>query len=182
MFGNKHRRKCKKTYLSSVDSYNPKLHQTINDKYTINDKCMLTTYLFVKIIEDRNEQNQEVTDVLSNCLLKQIIYGETGNILFEVSDNSKTKLYKEILDKLILEKFEYKNRILKKLRFSYKSVKLNKYSELLIFLEDISEYAILKKMLLRGNKECIDFYNTTKIKIVNNLKPNEYFAKEKKRL
>ena len=63
-----------KIYLANIDSYNSKIHQTINDKYTIIDKAMIVTYLFVKIIEDRNEKNQEVTEVLSNYLLKQSIY------------------------------------------------------------------------------------------------------------
>ena len=82
-----------KIYLSCIDSYNSKIYQTVNDKYTIIDKSMLTAYLFIKIIEDRNERNQEVTDALSNYLLKQVIYGETGNLAFEVSDESKAKLY-----------------------------------------------------------------------------------------
>jgi len=39
-----------KIYLANIDSYNSKIHQTINDKYTIIDKAMIVTYLFVKII------------------------------------------------------------------------------------------------------------------------------------
>lgn len=172
-----------KIYLSSIDSYNSKIYQTINDKYTIIDKSMITTYLFLKIIEDRNEKKQEVTDVLYNYLLKQVIYGETGNISFEISDKSKAVLYHEILDKLILEKFEYKNRIMQKLKYNYKDIELNKYNELLIFLENIAEFAIFEKMILRGNKEAVPFFNDIKIKIINDFKIldcNDYFYEEKK--
>ena len=145
-----------KIYLANIDSYNSKIHQTINDKYTIIDKAMIVTYLFVKIIEDRNEKNQEVTEVLSNYLLKQSIYSETGNLEFEIADKSKIKLYCDILNKLILEKFEYKNRLMKKLKYNYKDIELNKYSELLVFLEDIAEFTIFQKMILReiGRASC----------------------------
>ena len=51
-----------KIYISSIDSYNSKIHQTVNDKYTIIDKSMIAIYLFIKIIEERNEKNQLVTD------------------------------------------------------------------------------------------------------------------------
>ena len=94
-----------KIYLSSIDSYNAKIHQVVNDKYTIIDKSMLAAYIYVKILEDRNERNEGVTDVLSNYLLRQIIFGETGNLSIEISDKSKIELYNEILDKLIKEKF-----------------------------------------------------------------------------
>lgn len=171
-----------KIYLSSLDSYNSKIHQTINDKYTIIDKSMVAIYLFIKIIEDRNEKNEEITDVISNYLLKQIIYGETGNLSFEISDKTKIELYNEILNNLIVEKFEYKNRIMKKLKYNYKKIKLNKYSSLLTFLEDISEYSIFQKMILKGNKECILSFNEIKNKIINeldNLNEEDYFYKEK---
>lgn len=81
-----------KIYISCIDSYNSKIHQTINNKYTIIDKSMIAIYLFIKIIEDRNEQNQVITDTISNYLLKQIIYGETGSLAFEISE-SDFKLY-----------------------------------------------------------------------------------------
>ena len=98
-----------KIYLSSLDSYNSKIYQTKNDKYTIIDKAMLAVYLFVKIIEDRNEKNQEVTEVLRNYILKQIIYSETGNLAFEISNKSKAELYHEILLNLQFASFHYKN-------------------------------------------------------------------------
>lgn len=46
-----------KIYLSTIDSYNSKINQTVNDKYTIIDKSMITVYLFIKIIEDRKDQS-----------------------------------------------------------------------------------------------------------------------------
>lgn len=174
-----------KIYLSSLDSYNSKIYQTKNDKYTIIDKAMLAVYLFVKIIEDRNEKNQEVTEVLRNYILKQIIYSETGNLAFEISNKSKAELYHEILEKLIIEKFNYKNRIMKKLKYSYTMLELNKYNELLMFLENVSEYAIFRKMNLKGNKEITSLLEHTKEKIIAEvevLNNNDYFYNEKKQI
>lgn len=171
-----------KIYLASIDSYNSKIYQIQNEKYTIIDKAMLSIYLFVKIIEDRNEKNDEVTESLHNYILKQIIYSETGNLAFEISDKSKTELYHEILENLILEKFEYKNRIIKKLKYSYTMLKLNKYTELLMFLEEIAEYVIFKKLYLRGNKEITLYIENAEekfIKEIENLEKNDYFYKEK---
>ena len=170
-----------KIYLSCIDSYNSKIYQTINSKYTIVDKSMLTIYLFVKIIEDREEKNDEITKVLTNYLLKQVIYSETGNLSFEISDKSKIKIYNDILDKIILEKFEYKNRIMKKLKYNYKNIEINKYSELLFFLEYIVDYAILKKLIVTENKEATTFLNKCidEIKLIS-LDENDYFYKEKK--
>ena len=142
-----------KIYLSTIDSYNSKIYQTVNDKYTIIDKSMITVYLFIKIIEDRKEQNDEVAGLIANYLLKQNIYGETGSLSFEISDKSKRELYNELLEKLILEKYDYKNRVLKQLNYNYKILQKNKYTELLTFLEDIAEFSIFNKMIERGNNE-----------------------------
>ena len=174
-----------KIYLACIDSYYPKIHQTINDKYTIVDKAMITSYLFTKIMEDRNEKNDEVTMVLKNYILKQVIYSETGNIVFEIENADKAFLYNEILDSLVLEKFKYKNRVLKELKFNYKLIPHNKYSELLAFLENIAELSIFNKLLLRGNKEA-----ETKLKKINEniknysnlLNEKDYFYEEKKQL
>lgn len=174
-----------KIYLASIDSYNSKIYQTINDKYTIIDKSMIAVYLYVKILEDRNEKNNESTSVLSNYLLKQIIYSETGNLSFKISDKSKANLYNEILEKCILEKFEYKNRILKKLKYNYQIIKPNKYTDLLKFLEDISEFAIFQKMFLRGNREVLELINNIKNKMIiekENIGSNDYFYQEKSNL
>lgn len=174
-----------KIYLASIDSYNSKIHQTINDKYTIIDKSMIAVYLYVKILEDRNEKNNESTSVLSNYLLKQIIYSETGNLSFKISDKSKANLYNEILEKCILEKFEYKNRILKKLKYNYQIIKPNKYTDLLKFLEDISEFAIFQKMFLRGNREVLELINNIKNKMIiekENIGSNDHFYQEKSNL
>lgn len=170
-----------KIYISCTDSYNSKIHQIVNDKYTIIDKSMIGVYLFIKIIEDRNEKNQVVTDTLSNYLLKQIIYGETGSLAFEISE-SDFEFYHNILDKLILEKFQYKNRIMQKLQYSYKNIEENEYNKLLAFLEDIAEFAIFQKMILRGNQEAISYCNNIKNKIVSKFENNnkDYFYEEKK--
>lgn len=172
-----------KIYLSITDSYNSKICQTLNDKYTIIDKSMVAVYLFVKIIEDRNEKNKEATYVLSNYLLRQVIYSETGNIAFEISDKSKISIYQKMLDKLILEKFDYKNRIMQKLKYDYKDIEINVYSDLLMFLEDIAEFAIFQRMVLKGNKMAATVLENIKGKINDELKmldSNDYFYSEKK--
>lgn len=174
-----------KVYLSIMDSYNSKIYQTVNDKYTIIDKAMIATYLFVKIVEDRDERNQEITHVLSNYLLRQVIYSETGNLAFEISDKSKIDLYKQMLDKLIVEKFNYKNRIMQKLKYDYKNIDISKYSELLVFLEDVAEFVIFKKMILRGNQEVVSVLDNVRNKIYSQLEmldENEYFYDEKQEI
>ena len=108
-----------KIYLSSIDSYNSKILQTINEKYTIIDKSTLAVYLYVKILEDRNEKEKLAIDTLTNYLLKQIIYGETGNLALEITDKSQLDFYHKVVDELIIEKFEFKNRILAKLKYNY---------------------------------------------------------------
>ena len=174
-----------KIYISCCDSYNSKIKQTINDKYTIIDKSMLAIYLYIKILEDRNEKNKETTDVLKNYILKQVIYSETGNIVFEIEEKSKQELYNEILDELVIEKFAYKNRIMKELKYNYDKIKTNQYSKLLLFLEDIAEYSIFQKLVLRGNQEANQVAQKIKNKIINQSKEldiNDYFYKEKKKI
>lgn len=170
-----------KIYLSTIDSYNSKIRQTVNDKYTIIDKSMITVYLFIKIIEDRKEQNDEVAGLIANYLLKQNIYGETGSLSFEISDKSKRELYNELLEKLILEKYDYKNRVLKQLNYNYKILQKNKYTELLTFLEDIAEFSIFNKIVERGNSEANSIFLKIKEKITSKIiDTNDYFFKEKK--
>lgn len=171
-----------KIYISCIDSYNIKLYQTINDKYTVIDRSMLTLYLYIKIIEDSNDKSEEALDVLYNYLFKQTIYSETGNISFEIEDTSKIELYNEILNKLVIEKFSYKNRIMKKLKYNYKDVKDNQYTELLSFLEIVSEYSMFQKLIQRGNIEATPLLEKIKNKIIsykNNLNEKDYFYKEK---
>ena len=47
-----------------------------------------------------------------------------------------------------------------KLKYKYKNIGLNKYNELLMFLEHIAEFAIFYKMILRGNTEIETLYNS----------------------
>ena len=142
-----------KIYNSAIDSYNSKISQNINEKYTIIDKAMISTYLYIKILSNLNINNNISKDILINYLLKQIIYGETGNLDLEISDISKKDLYNKVLNNLINKQFEYKNRILKTLKYNYKIIENKEYNSLLEFCEYISEYYILEKLLRRGNKE-----------------------------
>ena len=76
-----------------------------------------------------------------------------------------------------------KNRIMKKLKYSYTMLELNKYNELLMFLENIAAYAIFRRMNLKGNKEIISLLEHTKEKIVaEELNNNDYFYNEKKKI
>lgn len=171
-----------KIYISCIDSYNSKIHQIVNDKYTIIDKSMIAVYLFVKIIEERNEKESIITDTLSNYLLRQTIYSETGNLAFEIPE-SDFALYNDILDELILEKFKYKNRIMQKLKYNYKKIEENDYNKFLKYLEDIAEYAIFQKLVLRGNQEAVLYLKNIKSKIIEqfeNTSNDDYFYEEKK--
>lgn len=169
-----------KIYISCIDSYNSKILQTINDKYTIIDKAMLAVYLYVKILEDRKESSIESEEVLINYLLKQIIYGETGNLALEITDKTKIELYKKVIDELILEKFEYKNRILKKLKYNYKIVKNNEYTKLLDFCEKIANLSIFNSLSRRGNLDARDYLDKKEKNIkVENLDKKDKFFKEK---
>lgn len=141
-----------KIYISSIDSYNSKILQLINEKYTIIDKAMLASYIYIKILEELNINEEASTEALKNYLLKQIIYGETGNLSLEITDKSKENLYNNVIEKLIIEKFEYKNRILKILKYNYKTIN-NEYSKLLSFCENIAEYCILQKLAETKNSE-----------------------------
>jgi len=100
-----------KIYNSSIDSYNSKIMQTLNGKYTIIDKAMLASYLYIKILTKLKIEEKISKEVLKNYLLKQIIYGETGNLSLEISDKSIEKTCKEVIEKLIIDKFESKNKI-----------------------------------------------------------------------
>lgn len=172
-----------KIYLSSIDSYNSKIWQTINDKYTIIDKSMLAVYLYVKILEDRNEREQLAVDTLTNYLLKQIIYGETGNLALEITDKSQLDFYHKVIDELVIEKFAYKNRILASLKYHYQIIKDNPYQELLIFCEKIAELAILDKMVRRGNQEAESYFIEKMKKAVEMpLEKLDVFYSEKSRI
>ena len=96
-----------KIYISCIDSYNSKILQTINDKYTIIDKAMLAVYLYVKILEDRKENSLESEEVLINYLLKQTIYGETGNLALEITDKTKIELYKKVFTQVFISFFKH---------------------------------------------------------------------------
>ena len=171
-------------YISCINSYSARFHQVLNNKYTLVDKAMITSYLFVKIIEDKKMQCEEATNSLLNYILKQIIYSETGSISLEVQQD-KLKLYNEILDSLILEKFKYKNRILRKLKYQYIVLKENPYSNLLIFLEDIAEYVTLERMLSEGQLQVQGLFNNKKNTIINSigtLDKNDIFYDAKKQI
>lgn len=142
-----------KIYNSSIDSYNAKILQRINSKYTIIDKAMLAAYLYIRILSKLKIEEKLSKEVLKNYLLKQIIYGETGNLALEISDKSREKSYKEVIEKLIIDKFEYKNKIISKLKYNYTPIEHNEYSELIDFCESISEYYIVEKILRIGNAE-----------------------------
>ncbi len=169
-----------KIYLSAIDSYNPKIIQTINEKYTIIDKSMLSVYLFIKIIEDRNEHDSIAEETLENYMLRQLIYSETGNLALEIADKSKIELYNKVINELIIEKFEYKNRILNELNYNYKIVDSNEYTNLLDFCELISELAILNDLSRRGNIETKEYFEKRKQKFIElKIDKNDKFKKEK---
>lgn len=172
-----------KVLLGIIDSYNSKILQNINEKYTVIDKSMLSAYLYIKILENRNERNDLSVEVLRNYLLKQSIYGETGNLALEFTDKSKMDLYNKVINELIVEKFEYKNRVMKRLKYDYKILDNNEFTNLLKFCESIAEISILNKLARRGNKEAEEYLKIRKNKLVsiytNNALNGDKFKDEK---
>ncbi len=159
-----------KIYVSAIDSNTGKIIQNINEKYTLIDKSMISTYLYFKILNNLKIENEDSKTVLMNYLVKQVIYGETGNLSLEISDNSRKELYDEIINKLIIEQFEYKNRILKCLKYNYVQMDNNIYCDLLEFCEKIAEYYILDKFVRRGNQEAKELMAQEKNKFKINKK------------
>ena len=163
-----------KIYISAIDSYNSKIMQTINEKYTIIDKSMFATYIYIKILENAQIDKHADQGNLRNYLLKQIIYGETGNLALEISDQKVKKSYDEVSSNLIKEKFEYKNKIISKLKYYYEDSSLKEYKELLEFCEQIAEYSILDRIIKTG-KENSEVISTSGILIdkeqLNELNP-----------
>ena len=129
-----------KIYNSAIDSYSSKVLQVINEKYTLIDKAMIATYLYIKILDELGIIENIAKDTLINYLLKQIIYGETGNLDLQITNKSKEAIYKEVIDQLIIEKFAYKNRILVHLKYEYKIMPQNQYHKLIDFCEEIAEF------------------------------------------
>ena len=172
-----------KVYISSIDSNNAIIMQNINDKYTIIDKSMISAYLYVKILNNLKIDEEISKEVLLSYLIKQNIYGETGNLALEISNKERKNLYNEVLNHLVIEQFEYKNRILKNLKYNYKKIEKSKYSDLIEFCENIAEFYILDKLLKRGNWEVLSYINALKNKFEIYLNSNtdisENLEKEK---
>ena len=161
-----------KIYISSIDSNNAKIMQNVNEKYTIIDKSMISAYLYVKILKNMKIDDEISKEVLLSYLTKQNIYGETGNLALEISNEKRKNLYNEVLNHLVIEQFEYKNRILKKLKYNYKIIEKSQYSDLIEFCESIAEFYILDKLLKRGNWEVLSYINNLKNKFESYLNLN----------
>lgn len=175
-----------KIYLSAMDSNNAKIFQNVNDKYTIIDKSMISAYLYIKILINLKINEDKAKEVLISYLVKQNIYGETGNLALEISNKDRKELYNEVLNNLILEQFKYKNRILKILKYNYKVIENDEYSELIEFCEEIADLYILDKLLKRGNWEVLTHINFIKEKFADYLcshtKLSSKLEKEKLRI
>lgn len=154
-----------KIYISAIDSYNAKICQNINEKYTIIDKAMISAYLYIKILRNLEIDDNESNEILINYLLKQVIYGETGNLALEISKKANKETYDKVIEELIIDKFEYKNRILKKLKYNYKKCKNKIYLELLEFCDMVSEMYICEKLIRRGNEEAKERFEDLKCKL-----------------
>lgn len=175
-----------KVYLSSIDSNNAKIFQNVNEKYTIIDKSMISAYLYIKILNNLKIDEKKSKEVLISYLIKQNIYGETGNLALDISNIERKELYNEVLNHLVLEQFEYKNRLLKKLKYNYKIIENNEYSNLIEFCEEIADLYILDKLLKRGNWEVLSYINSIKEKFTDYLcshtKVSAKLEKEKTRI
>lgn len=175
-----------KIYNSAIDAYNAKILQTINDKYTIIDKSMLASYLYIKILDELEIKEKKANDLLINYLIKQVIYSETGNLCLEIKDNSKLKVYEVVEEELIKEKFAFKNRLLKHFKYPYKEIENSEYKDLLLFCEDAAEYIILEKLRGRGNSETKKYLDKLKEKLKRTSKEirikKDRISKEKQKI
>lgn len=141
-----------KVYNNLVDAYNAKILETINDKYRIIDRAMIASYLYIKMLDKLNLRSPKTDASLINYLMKQVIYGETGNLSLDITDTVAKKSFKEVSDKLIAEKFSYLNRILTNLKYNYQQNPIET-EELFTILERIAEYFLMQKLALHGNRE-----------------------------
>ena len=74
---------------------------------------------------------------------------------------------------------------MKKLKYNYTKIKLKEYKNLIVFLEDIAEFSIFQKLVLRGNQEAEIVLEKIKNKITqqyDNLNTNDYFYPEKQKI
>ena len=155
----------------SVDAYNAKILETINDKYRIIDRAMIASYLYIKMLDKLNLRSPKTDASLINYLMKQVIYGETGNLSLDITDTVAKKSFKEVSDKLIAEKFSYLNRILTNLKYNYQQNPIET-EELFTILERIAEYFLMQKLALHGNREAKNYCETLKDKLLELKSPS----------
>lgn len=175
-------RDLKQIYVSCMESYVPKIYQTVNDKYTVIDKSMLAIYLYIMIIENREIKSKTARDVLKQYITKQTIYSEVGNIQCQDLNSSNLAIYNSAMDYVICGRFEHMNRTLKKLKFNYTPLQNNEFTQLILFLEDVAEFAVFSKMIMRGNQEAEKQCNSIKEKIISGLESltnDDFFKAEK---
>ena len=160
-----------KVYNNLVDAYNAKILETINDKYRIIDRAMIASYLYIKMLDKLNLRSPKTDASLINYLMKQVIYGETGNLSLDITDTVAKKSFKEVSDKLIAEKFSYLNRILTNLKYNYQQNPIET-EELFTILERIAEYFLMQKLALHGNREAKNYCETLKDKLLELKSPS----------
>jgi 5'-deoxynucleotidase YfbR-like HD superfamily hydrolase len=142
-----------KIYLSILDANKAKIFQNINSKYTVIDKTMIASYIYLKMLSELKLPFEGGINVLINNLLKPVVLSETGNIFIELDEYDNTELFESVTHKLIQEKFEYKNRILKsvKIEFEDSNDEYIEYEKIWRQCETLSELFILLELYLNGN-------------------------------
>ena len=142
-----------KIYNSLIDSNNAVIYPTINDKYTTIDKAMITAYLYIQSLMRMQVEDVEAKEKIINYLMKQSIAGETGNLSLNIMEDGKQEEYNKTVNALVREKFKYRNRLLKKLKFNYRILE-NKidYDNLILFFEDLADLFIILDLYSNGSK------------------------------
>lgn len=152
-----------KIYLSIIDVNKIKVFQNINDKYTVIDKTMITSYIYLKCLNDFDRSYENGISVLINNLLKPIIFSETGNICIDLDEYNDSKLFETVINNLMEEKLEYKNRLLKYIKIEFENDYNDKiyeeYKNLWNECEIVSEIFILLELYLTGNEYAYEKIN-----------------------
>ncbi len=141
-----------KIYLYCIDSNNVKKFQTINNKYTTTDMTMIAAYIFLELAKREKISKKEITQVIGNAFVKNLINYSTGNFEVDIKDNTQIKIYDKVKENVCIEKIKYLNRILRKLKIKIEEIKNPKVTEIFIYSQQITEIFILIQVYLNGNE------------------------------
>lgn len=141
-----------KIYLYCIDANNVKKFQNINNKYTTTDITMIATYIFLQLIKRQEIDKREITKVIGNAFIKNLINYSTGNFEVDINDDTQIEIYDKVKENVCIEKVKYLNRILKKLKISIEKIENPEVIETFQYSRQMAELFILIQIYLTGNE------------------------------